>query len=134
MRLTKKENWAAFGLGAIGYPLLEMLWRRRTHFSMAVAGGICFSLLYRIHLRKKPLLARCLTGALSITVVEMITGLIVNRWLHLRVWDYSRDRFHLLGQVCLRYTFYWFILSGLISPVCKKMRAYLREIPKGSTP
>jgi len=128
MRLTRKENWAAFGFGAVGYPLLEMLWRRRTHLSMAIAGGLCFSLLYRIHLHKKPLLARCLAGALCITAVELVMGLVVNRWLQLRVWDYSRDRFQLLGQVCLRYTVYWFILSGLIAPVCKKMRFYFTKI------
>ena len=128
MQLSRKENWLAFGLGAVGYPLLEMLWRRRTHVSMAVAGGICFSLLYRIHLRERPLLTRCLAGALSITAVELMTGLIVNRLLHLRVWDYSRDRFHLLGQVCLRYTFYWFALSGLIAPVCRKMRLHFSKI------
>lgn len=126
--LTKKEKWAAFGLGAIGYPLIEILWRKRTHVSMAVAGGLCCSLLYRIHLRDKPLLSRCLSGALSITAVELVTGLIVNRWLRLRVWDYSGDRFHLLGQICLRYTIYWFILSGLVSPLCKKMREFLTKM------
>ena len=28
-----------FLVGAVGYPALEMLWRRRTHPSMALAGG-----------------------------------------------------------------------------------------------
>ena len=126
-RLSRKESLLVVGFGAVAYPLLEMLWRRRTHVSMAVAGGMCFSLLYRIHLREKPLLARCLAGALSITAVELITGLIVNRLLHLRVWDYSRNRFHLLGQVCLRYSLYWFALSGLIAPVCGKMRLHFTK-------
>lgn len=129
MRVSKKEGCAVFGVGAVGYPLLELLWRRRTHFSMAVAGGVCFSLLYRIHLRKSPLWARCLAGALSITVVELITGLIVNRWLRLRVWDYSGNRFHFMGQVCLRYTFFWLILTGLTSPLCKKIRQHFVKLP-----
>ena len=128
MHLTNKEKLTAFGVGAICYPLLEMLWRRRTHVSMALAGGICFSLLYRIHLSKKPLALRCLMGALSISVVELLIGLIVNRALRLNVWDYSRDRFHLLGQVCLRYTVYWFVFSGLIAPVCRRMRRYFAKI------
>lgn len=125
--MSKKETVAVFLLGAAGYPLLELLWRRRTHVSMALAGGICFSLLYRIHARKAPLFSRCLMGALAITSVEFITGLIVNRLLRLGVWDYSRAKAHLLGQVCLYYSCLWFVLSGLVSPLCGKLRLYFSK-------
>ena len=35
----------AFVVGAIGYPLLELIYRKRTHYSMAVAGGIGLCLM-----------------------------------------------------------------------------------------
>lgn len=100
-----------FLLGALGYPLLELLWRRRTHWSMALAGGICMVLLLivsRLPL-SKPLM--WLLGALSITLVEFAVGCIVNRWLHLGVWDYSALPFNLLGQISLPFTLLWFGLS-----------------------
>lgn len=122
--MTKKTMLQAFTIGAIGYPILELAWRRRTHLSMAFAGGLCFVGLYKIHESKKPLLLRCLQGALWITAVEFITGLFVNKILHLRVWDYSAQNHHVLGQICLKYTCYWFGLTALVSPLCSRLRVY----------
>lgn len=100
-----------FLLGALGYPLLELLWRRRTHWSMALAGGICMVLLLivsRLPL-SKPLM--WLLGALSITLVEFAVGCIVNRWIGLDVWDYSKLPLNLLGQISLPFSLVWFALS-----------------------
>ena len=38
----KKVNFLMFPIGALGYGLIEILWRGYTHFSMLLAGGICF--------------------------------------------------------------------------------------------
>ena len=48
-----------------------------------------------------------------ITGVEFVTGLIVNVWLGLKVWDYSNLPYNVLGQICLLYVFIWFFLSPL---------------------
>lgn len=102
---------AIFILGALGYPLLELLWRRRTHWSMSLAGGICMVLLLIVSRLpfSQPIL--WILGALSITAVEFTIGCIVNRWLHLGVWDYSALPFNLLGQISLPFTLLWFGLS-----------------------
>ena len=44
-------------------------------------------------------------GTLGVLVLEFITGLIVNRWLGLNVWDYSDLRFNIMGQVSLLFYF-----------------------------
>lgn len=124
LSLNKKELLRAFSIGAFGYPLLELAWRGRTHLSMAVAGGISFAGLYRIHNRKTPLFLRCFQGALWITGVEFFTGLLINKVLHQEVWDYSGQKYHVLGQICLNYTCLWFALSALVSPLCKRLRVY----------
>ena len=113
-----------FAIGAIGYPALEMLYRRRTHWSMSLAGGACFSAIYAIHKTKGPLLCRCMRAAACVTAVEFVTGLIVNRWLRLGVWDYSKNRWNVLGQVCPRFTAAWLGLSALASPLCRGLRLY----------
>lgn len=46
-------------------------------------------------------------------VVEFITGLVVNIWLGLGVWDYSNMPFNLLGQICLPFAFAWVALSAI---------------------
>ena len=45
------------------------------------------------------LLWQSLIGSVIITACEFITGVIVNIWLGLGVWDYSTLPFNILGQI-----------------------------------
>ena len=102
-----------FFLGGLGYVLLELLWRGRSHISMFLAGGTCLLLIG--HLEevepKLPKVLRILSGALIITAVELGTGLLVNR--SYAVWDYRRVPFNYLGQICLPFCLLWIPVSAL---------------------
>ena len=54
---------------------------------------------------------RCMCSCLLITVTEFVVGVIVNIKCRMDVWNYSRNRFQYKGQVCLLYSFFWFLLS-----------------------
>ena len=98
-----------FLVGGFGYVGLEFLWRGRSHGSMFLAGGICFVLLGLIErLRLSPWI-KVLFGAATITVVELLTGLLVNR--DHRVWDYRQMPFQFMGQICLSYSLLWIPVS-----------------------
>ena len=103
--------------GGIGYGLLEILWRGYTHASMVVTGGVCLTAICFINrkMTRAPFLFRCLLCTAFVITTEFLVGLLVNRILHLRVWDYSDSRFHLLGQICLEFSFIWFFLCLLLS-------------------
>lgn len=109
---TEKRSFL-FLFGGVGYGLIELIWRGRTHPSMIITGGICFVMLYGIGkaLRRRSVLLRSAISCAAITAVEFSVGVIVNLILRLSVWDYSANRFNLLGQICLLYTFLWFLLS-----------------------
>ena len=49
-----------------------------------------------------------------ITSVELLFGMVVNRQLHLNVWDYSGEQYNFQGQICLLYSNLWF-LRGVAS-------------------
>jgi len=101
-----------FLLGGGVYAGLEILWRRYTHWTMFLTGGLCFTLLYALATRTSlPMLTLCALGALIITTVEFLVGCVVNLTLGWNVWDYSRARYNLLGQVCPLFTGVWFALS-----------------------
>ncbi len=102
-----------FCIGAAGYNLIELLWRGYTHWTMGITGGLCFSLLYRLNQRLKHriLWIRCLAGTCLITVIEFMTGCLVNLWLRWSVWDYSNLKFNVLGQISLLYSVLWFFLT-----------------------
>jgi len=107
-----KQSVVIFALGAVGYSVLEILWRGFTHWSMGLAGGICFLLIYWMSVWLPGLgrLERCLTGALVITGVELLFGYIFNLRLGWNIWDYSARPFNFMGQICLLYTVLWFFL------------------------
>lgn len=91
---------------------------------MALAGGACFTAIYAIHASRRPFLSRCARAAAGVTAIEFMAGLIVNRLLRLSVWDYTKNRFNLMGQICPRFTAIWFGLSALLSPACCGLRLY----------
>ncbi len=101
-----------FLLGGGTYAALEILWRRRTHWTMFLTGGLCFTLLYALATHTSfPMLVLCALGALIITTVEFLVGCVINLALGWNVWDYSHTRFNVLGQVCPFFTGVWFALS-----------------------
>ena len=100
-------------IGGITYMGIEILWRGHSHWTMGVLGGICFALIglldeWQDH---PPLWLQMLEGAMLVTALELITGLIVNRWLGWGVWDYSDMPCNLWGQVCPQFSAAWFGLS-----------------------
>lgn len=104
------NNIIMFLFGGITYGLVEVMWRGYTHWSMALAGGVCFLLINRLNrwlTGRVSYLTRCIFAALAVTAVELVAGVILNLWLGLGVWDYSSMPFNLWGQICLPYTLLW---------------------------
>ena len=103
--------------GGIGYGMLEVLWRGYTHISMILTGGVCLTIICLINrkMKRTPFLLRCLICTAFVTTAEFLVGILVNRVLHLCVWDYSDIRFNLLGQICLEFSLIWFLLCLLVS-------------------
>ena len=108
MRVIKKYG-LFFVIGAIGYAAVEIIWRGYTHWSMMIAGGLCFimfSLVSRLF-KGRSILLKASVCALGITAIEFIFGLIFNLWLRMDIWDYSDMPFNLLGQICPSFTILW---------------------------
>lgn len=104
-----------FWLGAIGYPLIELAYRRRTHPSMALAGGLAALGLRQISKTDRPLWQQELLGGLMITGVEYAIGRIFNR--RYQIWDYRKTPLNVQGQICLPFTLAWCALSAAVLSV-----------------
>lgn len=48
------------------------------------------------------------------TAVELASGLMLERWFGRRYWDYSGERCQWNGQICLKFSMYWWGLSMMI--------------------
>ncbi len=108
-----KADSIIFLTGSLGYGLIEILWRGRTHWSMTLAGGICFIAFKEIASRMSqfPALYRSVAASAAVTGVELIFGLVFNVLLKENVWDYSRMPFNFMGQICLLYSVLWGLLA-----------------------
>lgn len=105
-----------FLVGGLIYFWLEVLWRGYSHWSMFLLGGLCFVLCGLINEGvswEMPLPLQMLISALMITALEFLTGCIVNLWLGWQVWDYSKLHVQLLGQISLKSSVIWFLLSSV---------------------
>ena len=107
-KIAKKYS-LCFILGAIGYAAIEVIWRGYTHWSMMIAGGVCFIIFSLVaeRFREKNLLIKAAVCALGVTAVEFVFGVVFNIIFKMRVWDYSGMPFNILGQVCPLFTLLW---------------------------
>lgn len=103
-----------FFLGGALYYCLEIFLRGFSHYSMFICGGFCFigcGILNEWFGMELGLLVQMFFSALIITGFELLTGLIVNVWLKLNIWDYSNLPYNFKGQICLQFSIIWFFLS-----------------------
>lgn len=105
------KNCVLFYTGGAAYLSLELLYRGRSHGSMFFAGGLCFLLIGHLNRvePKLPLPLRAGVGALIVTMVELGTGMAVNR--NYQVWDYRDQPGNFMGQICPLFTALWVPLS-----------------------
>ena len=121
-----------FFCGGFFYCIMEILARGRTHISMFFAGGICFLTIGSVRYllgESSAFISQMIVCGILITLIEFCIGLIVNRTLGLNVWDYSKEQYNLLGQVCLFYSNLWFLLSAPIILLHDLLKALFLGIP-----
>ncbi len=79
---------------------------------------------------KENLALVALVGAVSASVLEYFTGVLMESLFHVRYWDYSDMKFNVQGHICLLATATWAFFSvvvvGLVHPLA---RPYVLRIP-----
>lgn len=95
------------------YPIIEITTRGYTHWSMMLTGGAAFLSFYIIneHTEKMSKFIKAFFGMFSVTALELTVGLIVNKFFHMNVWDYSGMKFNLFGQISLVFSACWYVVS-----------------------
>ncbi len=107
---------ALFGvMGGLIYFTIETIWKGKpTNWTMAVLGGLCFVIVGLLNEGKRQFKQwqQVAIGTVIITVLEGLTGVVLNNILHMDVWDYSHLPFtFFFGQCNLFFCFAWALLS-----------------------
>ena len=119
------KNIIIFLIFGISYYLLEILWRGYSHWTMIIVGGLCGLLIGLINeiTPKMNTVLQMLLGSVIVTIIEFVTGYIINIKLDLNIWDYSNLKFNILGQISLLFSMLWFFLSYIVI----KLDDYIRD-------
>jgi len=63
------------------------------------------------------------------SIIELITGILIEKIFKMRLWNYSNRSFNIQGHICLEFSIYWgflaFLLVIVINPVFNKFVLYL---------
>ena len=54
-----------------------------------------------------------LAGTVMVTAFEYIIGTISEKYIGVKFWDYSDQKFNFKGRICLKYSLFWAILIGI---------------------
>ena len=103
-----------FLIGGALYCVFELIFRSRTHWTMFIVGGICFvfcGLINEVIPKDTVIWWQAAIGAVGITFIEFVSGVIINLILGWNVWDYSNLPFNILGQISLVFSALWYILA-----------------------
>jgi len=113
------RNFVMTITGCIIYFYFEIFVRGYSHISMFILGGVCFNLVGYIGNKMLDISAKLIfrillimfISSFLITTLEFLTGLYVNVYLGLSVWDYTHMRMNLFGQICLLYSLIWGLMG-----------------------
>lgn len=123
-----------FVIGGVAYVCIELLARGFSHWTMFVVGGLCFFLVGAINevTPKMALIKQMAISCVIITAIEFLSGCILNIGLGLDIWDYSDEFGNLFGQICLKHSCYWFLLSlvGIVLDDYIRYRLFQEPKPK----
>jgi len=101
-------------IGGFTYVLIELLYRGHSHWSMFLVSAFAFisiGLINEFIRWDMELWKQMLIGSGIVTILEFVSGYILNIKLGWHIWDYSNVPFNILGQICLPFSIVWFFIS-----------------------
>lgn len=117
--------------GGTVYYFLEVIWKllreepERISWTMLVVAVLLCIPVERCGAELPwscPLWLQALACAALVTAVELAAGLVLNVWMDLGVWDYSRLPGNLWGQICPQFSALWWGLCLVFIPVFDWLR------------
>ena len=121
---TKLSNWVLSLLlwtwGGTVYFFGEVIYKTLSHHPERISWTmLVLALILCIPLERcgaeliweMPIWLQSICCTLLITLTELVSGLIINVWLGLNVWDYSNLSYNFMRQICLQFSAIWLVLS-----------------------
>lgn len=82
-------------------------------------SGVCVMLVAAAPFEGNVLL-ECFSGMICATVLEYVTGELMQHLFKVRYWDYSKEKFNLNGHICLGASLGWFVATFVVNRILQK--------------
>lgn len=97
------------------YGIIELVNRGFSHISMGLLGAFSMLVIHELNGERRSdrlkLIYVVLISTLFITSGELLAGEILNRYLGMKIWNYKHLTLNFDGQICIRYSAAWGLLS-----------------------
>ena len=116
------------------YCMIDILFRGWSHWSMFVLAGFlgvfCIDSINNVLSFDCDYIVQILISTILCTIGEGISGIILNVWLQLNVWDYSKMTFgtFFFGQCNVLFCFAWMLIISIIIFYCDAYNYYILKI------
>ena len=116
------------------YCMIEILFRGWSHWSMFVLTGFlgvfCVDSINNTLSFDCDYIVQILISTILCTIGEGISGIILNVWLQLNVWDYSKMTFgtFFFGQCNILFCFAWALIISVVIFYCDAYNYYILKI------
>ena len=116
------------------YCMIEILFRGWSHWSMFVLTGFlgvfCVDSINNTLSFDCDYIVQIIISTILCTIGEGISGIILNVWLQLNVWDYSKMTFgtFFFGQCNVLFCFAWMLIISIIIFYCDAYNYYILKI------
>lgn len=91
--------------------------------------GACAVILFLSDIAQTNKLLLFFGSMLIASIIELITGFVLEKILHRKWWDYSDRRLNLGGYICLEYSLLWgmccFVLYEAVHPLIRRLVEFL---------
>jgi len=82
-------------------------------------SGVCVMLVAAAPFEGNVLL-ECVSGMICATILEYVTGELMQHLFKVRYWDYSKEKFNLNGHICLGASLGWFVATFVVNRILQK--------------
>ena len=116
------------------YCMIEILFRGWSHWSMFVLAGFlgvfCVDSINNTLSFDCDYIVQIIISTILCTIGEGISGIILNVWLQLNVWDYSKMAFgtFFFGQCNILFCFAWALIISVVIFYCDAYNYYILKI------
>lgn len=92
--------------------------------------GACIMLVSSMYVRDYPVLV-FLFGLISATVMELATGILMEKLFKVKYWTYAHEKFNYKGYICVKSSLTWGVASLLLAYLLHKpIDALVMSIPE----